>query len=73
MVLKQGQKETTMFKWLKTNKAIARGTAGLEEKQQATQNKVELSDRLNKMFERRKDEHAVIQPKIERRLGTQHV
>lgn len=64
-----------MFKWLKTHKVIAQKQAGLAEKEESTQNKIQLAEKLNKMFDRR-DCHNVEVPVIERRqaiIGGQHV
>ena len=55
-----------MFKWLKKQNDIARKTAGLEEKEKSTQRKVELADKITKMFDRRK-EYTPIEPGVERR------
>lgn len=64
-----------MFKWLKTHKAIAQKQAGLAEKEESTQNKIQLAEKLNKMFDRR-DCNNVETPVIERRqqlIGGHHV
>jgi len=55
-----------MFKWLKTHKIHAQKIAGLAEKEESTQNKILLAEKLNKMFDRR-DCHSTEQPLIERR------
>lgn len=58
-----------MFKWLKTRKVNAQKLAGLAEKEESTQNKILLVEKLNKMFDRR-DCHSVEEPLIERRQNT---
>ena len=63
-----------MFKWLKTHKVIAQKQAGLAEKEESTQNKIQLAEKLNKMFDRR-DCNNVQEPLVERRniiLGGPH-
>lgn len=63
-----------MFKWLKTNKAVARSMAGLEEKQKVTDSKNQLAEKLTKMFDRR--EHPTqVDTILERRhpIGAQNV